>query len=348
MGEDGNDTILCGALGSFLLDGGGGRDSIRGGNEDDTIYGDGSSLIDRDTIIGGSGNDLIFDGSFGYPYNDAYSSSAAFDVINAGSGNDSVFSGQGADSLIGGDGIDLITLWRHDSAAALRFDFQRLGSTIVFEGSGARILGFEIFNIESGTHDDFIRTWNNSDSVDGREGNDTIFSAAGDDSILGDALESHPSDSGNDSIDAGTGNDSIYSAYGNDTILGGVGSDYIVAGSGDDLINSGAGVDIVFGGPGKDRYQFDAAAGGYDQLLDFESGEDRILIQNAGFGGLLPIGQLQLQNFASQTANAARPQFVFDALRGALFWDADGTGVGRSVKIVTTTDVIAAQDIWIF
>lgn len=97
---------------------------------------------------------------------------------------------------------------------------------------------------------------NNSDVINGGDGNDTIDGGDGNDSIDGGA--------GFDSIFGGSGNDTIYGGTGADTIDGGLGNDSIRAGDEADLIYGGDGNDTIYYGDGNDTVY----GGAGDDLID--------------------------------------------------------------------------------
>jgi Ca2+-binding RTX toxin-like protein len=106
--------VLTGTSGRDGLYGTAGADTIEGGEGDDGIFGGAGD----DILHGGLGNDFIV-GSYG---DDVITGGAGHDSIDAGSGNDQVDGGDGDDrlisnvggndQLIGGAGVDLITVIR--------------------------------------------------------------------------------------------------------------------------------------------------------------------------------------------------------------------------------------------
>jgi len=77
-----------------------GDDTIRGGDGDDIVFGQGGD----DVIDGDDGNDKLFGG-------------AGRDTIHGGNGNDRIFGGSGRDSLDGGPGRDKVKKGGHDRDA---------------------------------------------------------------------------------------------------------------------------------------------------------------------------------------------------------------------------------------
>ncbi|MEM6761606.1 MAG: calcium-binding protein [Pseudomonadota bacterium] len=103
-----------------------------------------------------------------------------------------------------------------------------------------------------------------ADAIRARGGRDTVDGRTGDDKVSGGSR--------NDHLDGSAGDDSIRGDVGHDKGLGGGGDDLLVGGAGRDTLNGEAGDDRVFGrganddlhgGPGRDRLVGD---GGHDEL----------------------------------------------------------------------------------
>ena len=139
LGGDGNDT-LSGVKGDDTLDGQAGADNMSGGSGLDTVTyasrtnpvsvrlgagpstsgcgeaGENDTIFnDVETIIGGSGNDVLVGDEFvpgpnllmeGGPGNDALGGGSGNDTLEGGLGNDSMGHDPGNDVIDGGDGID--------------------------------------------------------------------------------------------------------------------------------------------------------------------------------------------------------------------------------------------------
>ncbi len=121
-GTEGNDTIDCrGARKGYTILGLGGADNISGGRGRDTIWGDGPSgagtCAGADSIDGEEGNDTV-------------RGSACGATANLGPGDDVFIAGGGINSVVGGDGNDVIDL----TAAAVPVD--QIGVTQARGGAG--------------------------------------------------------------------------------------------------------------------------------------------------------------------------------------------------------------------
>ncbi|NDD12849.1 MAG: calcium-binding protein, partial [Betaproteobacteria bacterium] len=222
------------------IDGGGGQDSIRAGDGNDTVY----YRSDVATIDGGGGNDvLVLSGvsSFalasgkvrdfeildargtsqgisivgsssentilGGNYNDTINGLGGGDSIDAGSGNDLVWYFEGAVSILGGTGTDTLNL-------------SGVGE---FNLAAAPVRSFEVFDASARTRSITIIGLSASDTVaaDSLRGHNTILGGTSADSINGRG--------GDDSIVAGDGNDSVvYYSDSGSYFVGGSGIDHLM------------------------------------------------------------------------------------------------------------------------
>jgi carbohydrate esterase-like sialic acid-specific acetylesterase/hemolysin type calcium-binding protein len=159
-----------------------------------------------------------------------------------------------AELMIGNAGADIIKGRRGaDTIKSLG------GDDLVEGGNGADI-------IELGSGDDFAYGGRGFDQILSGAGNDTIWAGRGNDSVAGS--------DGADTIYGGNGNARIVGGKQNDALFGGNGFDQLMGGRGDDLLTGGAGVDtFIF------RFQ---QQNGYDTILDFETGLDRLQIEGGG------------------------------------------------------------------
>lgn len=215
-GGTGNDSLL-GDDGQFLpltIGRAGGNDTLRGGSEDDRIYGQGG----HDQIIGQTGNDQIDAGDG----DDHIQGQAGDDTIDAGDGNDIVFGGafvaQSRSPIKLADGADFIDGGAGDDT--LYGDNWQVGTYqgASFGGSGDTLLG--------------------------NAGNDQVFGQSGDDHLTGAG--------GNDKLSGGWGADTLDGGDGNDLLLGEAGIDALMGGLGSDLLFGGTERDKMGGGDGED------------------------------------------------------------------------------------------------
>lgn len=86
-----------------------------------------------------------------------------------------------------------------------------------------------------------------------------------------------PGTSGADRLTGGAGSDTLSGGGGADTLSGGAGNDVLRGGAGNDVLVGGTGNDRLAGGGGADRFVF-AQGDGQDRILDFASGQDKIVL----------------------------------------------------------------------
>ena len=230
-------------LGSVVLRGMGGNDTLLGGSRDDTLDGgDGidqvsqTSFQDQTLIAGqltGNGTDTLASierGSLTAKLATGNRVDAsAFNglvTLTGGNGPDRLFSSPVGSVINGGSGKDTIT----GGVAADRIDGGADNDSIL-GGDG-------LDTINGGTGNDFIDGGNDADLINGGDGRDKIFGGTG-----------------FDTIDGGANDDAIRGGDGDDRITGGAGNDTLLGDAGNDTIAGNAGSDIVWGGIGDDRIE---------------------------------------------------------------------------------------------
>jgi len=119
---------------------------------------------------------------------------------------------------------------------------------------------------------------------------------------------------------------------GSDSLIGGRGRDTLSGGDGDDFLAGGTGLDTLSGGDGSDTFRF----GGNtetDRITDFVSGTDRIELDSKLFK-TLTIGGLDSKVFLfGSAATNEDERLIYDQSKGALYFDADGSGIVAPVLI---------------
>jgi Ca2+-binding RTX toxin-like protein len=246
-GSDLNDSLV-GASGADIISGGTGSDSINGGPG-------------ADTLSGGADIDI-----FVYPVQADLVGSSGSTVV---------------DSIIGGDGIDVILLgtstipltitnqdtWSRVSGVETLQVNTTSGATsisldVTAEAAGIRKVDFAASNtanstvidaseyvaagltLLAGTGSTSIVGGAGADSITGSAQSDTINGGSGADVITGGT-------GGSDNIDGGSGNDIItVSGSLKHTIVGGSGADSITGSTGADTITGGADNDVIYTGAG--------------------------------------------------------------------------------------------------
>ncbi|MDZ7963062.1 MAG: choice-of-anchor I family protein [Aulosira sp. DedQUE10] len=193
--------------------------------------------------------------------------------------------------------------------------------------------------ITGNQNNDFLYGGSGNDALEGGNGNDNLYGEDGNDALLGG--------NGNDTLYGGSGNDALEGGNGNDNLYGEDGNDALLGADGDDLLVGGKGRDILTGGSNSDRFYL-TGTGEFDTIIDFNSNVDKIVISKSEFSLSQAPGTLDPGLFRTGTkATTESDRFIYDRLRGNLFFDADGTGSTAQIQIgqlfnraaLTSTDI---------
>ncbi|CAM8619322.1 Delta-60 repeat [Oxalobacteraceae bacterium] len=339
------------------------------GNAADNVLSGGDGV---DTLVGGAGNDTLDGG-------------AGSDRLSGGLGDDTYLVDDLRDTVFErpGQGIDTI----QTTLASLSLSRLTAIEHLTFTGTGnAVLIGNALSNIIRGsTGNDFLNGSSGADVLVGAVGddvyvventNDIVTEAAseGTDTVQSSVsvlLANHVENltlTGRSAIN-GTGNDdgnrilgntaknTLDGGLGDDTLDGGAGNDVLLGGDGDDQLIGGNGIDILTGGDGADRFLFDKLLGrtNNDTITDFESGIDKILLDDAVFKKLIGDTDFSDNFFVRTIVGPASAQdqndfIVFDLESSRLYYDADGSGQrAPPVWFATLTGVsdLSHDDFWI-
>jgi Ca2+-binding RTX toxin-like protein len=113
------------------------------------------------------------------------------------------------------------------------------------------------------------------------------------------------------------------------TLKGGNRADRLVGGDGDDRLNGGLGKDSLTGKAGDDTFIFGAKLGvkNVDHVRDFSHADDQFQLAAKIFSEI-DRGVLNRSAFViGSKALAADDRIIYNAKTGALFYDADGSGI---------------------
>ncbi len=226
----------------------------------------------NETLIGGSGNDLL---TAGLAASDT--AQAGANSLVGGAGDDTLVSNLGCDSLYGGSGNDdyrinpgtdptlvdtggFNTLDFSIAAQAIAIDLgldagqtqyvDPSNDVVSLQGNFDEFIGSTHGNKVTGNaDDDIIYGGAGNNTITGGQGNDIIYGGAGPTTITG----GHSNDiiyggSAPTTITGGQGNDIIYGGSASTTITGGQGNDIIYGGSAPTTITGGQSNDIIYGG----------------------------------------------------------------------------------------------------
>lgn len=304
------------------------------------------------------GGETRFDGT-----NDA-------DIVHGGDGTDYMTSRLGNDTLFGGEGNDILAA----HGGADRCDGGE-GNDIFLIARVSKNVG-SIAKAEDGEPD-----WIPGDVMDGGAGIDELrinaaAVQAGDDTIvLNDAnfknvervvvganksRDATKFDNVQQQMAAGdfsavrTGTAAVnvdasaVKAKAGIEFYGNAGANKLFGGAGNDSFDGGGGSDVFKGGSGKDRFALDLTLSGEtpDQILDFKSGQDKLVLHKASFGAFSgAVGKDNLiQGAGVKTAKDADDYLIFDTADKILYYDADGSGgASAPVALVSLTGLAALK-----
>jgi Ca2+-binding RTX toxin-like protein len=158
--------------------------------------------------------------------------------------------GPGNDSLIGGDGNDILF--------GDLISYNTLQGTAALKAFAADTLHVNVSTIDDkalhqflSSHVDEVSHLATASNTTGlADGNDTLLGGNGDDILLG-----------------GNGDDILFGQGGNDILNGGNGNDILIGGKGNDTLTGGAGADTFAWKAG------DTNSGGFDVIKDFHASE---------------------------------------------------------------------------
>jgi VCBS repeat-containing protein len=278
----------------------------------------GLSTADTFTVtIGGQGLNLKgtdgFDRLSGSDYDDRIEGMGGWDWLLGKGGNDTLWGGAGNDLLEGGAGAD-----RLFGEAGIDWLLGNEGNDLLDGGSNPDVM-------MGGSGDDTYVVDNRFDVLweNRNEGVDTVESSVS--RILAANLENLTL-TGAGAIN-GAGNEL------NNSLTGNAAANTLSGELGNDTLNGGSGNDILTGGAGQDIFQLMDLS--KDTITDFSVADDTIQLENSVFTQLTATGVLNADNFKIGAGAAdANDYVIYNSATGALFYDADGSGMNSATQIV--------------
>lgn len=281
------------------------------------------------------------------------------DALFGMKGNDVLQGGKGADMLFGDRGSD--TASYADSAAGVVADLT-VGAGKAGDAAGDVYNSVE--NLTGSAHEDQLTGDDAANILRGGAGKDVLRGAGGDDRLYaGNDDDLLQGGAGADLLDGGLGIDTVsYSgattgvvanlaapagntrdAAGdiyvsienltgtdhNDRLTGNAFENRIAGGSGNDVLNGGDASDRLSGGAGTDAFVFGSALdalANVDIVLDYSVADDRIWLDDAIFTTLTAGKALGAAFVTGSAATTADHRIIYNAVSGALSYDADGVG----------------------
>jgi RHS repeat-associated protein len=318
------------------LNGGDGIDTLIGGTESDTYIVDTTTdtIIEKvnegtDTVsssvtytLGDNLENLTLTGTSnidgtGNIVNNVLTGNSGSNTLNTGDGNDTLNGGAGTDALIGGVGNDTYLV---DTTTDIITEYDN-GGTDTVSSSVNYTLGDNLENL----------------TLTGSGANGT-----------GNAL--------NNVITGNYANNTVDGGIGDDSLSGSVGIDTLMGGSGNDLLAGGSGNDRLTGDADNDRFIYDTnavfatSAVGIDQITDFVSGIDKIVLDKTTFTALTSIaiagsGFSLASEFAvvgtDAAASTSTALIVYSSETDNLFYNQNGatSGLGSGAQLATLSGI---------
>jgi serralysin len=316
---------IIGNNGANLLDGGGGNDLM-------------VALGGNDALVGGAGSDTMY-GGLG---NDTYYVDDGGDVAFEGTGEGSDRVAAAASfALAAGSEVETIEAITLADTTALNLAGNEFANTVI-GNAGANLLS-------GGGGNDQLVALGGNDVLLGGSGNDLMYGGLGDDVYYvqdsGDAVIEGAGEgadriatAASHALAAGSSVETLEAVTLSDTnamnLTGNELANTIVGNSGTNVIDGKGGNDLLVGYFGADSFAFSTAlgAGNVDAIADFQTGVDKIALDDAAFAGL-GLGNLAAGAFVTGTgAGDADDRIIYNAATGALMFDADGSGGGAAVQ----------------
>jgi Ca2+-binding RTX toxin-like protein len=326
-------SSITGSEAGDMIFGGISDDRLSGGGGDDIIRGSGGN----DIVDGGAGSDTYSVQGYDSDYAIARSETGGFVLTQIA-------------TYLDPQGIDLLKDIEFISFNGTLFDLAN--STIGFIRSGTAgadtVMG-SIYDdklsglagndvLQGGAGNDLLIGGKGNDLLDGGAGVDTASYAGATLAVQVDLAIAGPQNTGSEGKDqlvsienliGSSFNDALFGNGEANRLVGGDGNDTLNGRGGDDTLVGGFGNDMLVGGAGADTFVFDAALGkgNYDTVQDFVSGTDKIALSPQIFGAFYTPGAIAADAFyLGDHAITADQHLIYDAHKGALYYDPDGNG----------------------
>ena len=125
------------------------------------------------------------------------------------------------------------------------------------------------------------------------------------------------------------------------TLVGTASRDALKGNAGNDRLSGGLGKDVLSGGMGQDVFLLETRPNkstNIDTISDFSVANDTIHLAKSIFRGITKKGVLKADAlYTGAKAHDASDRIIYDSKKGALYYDADGTGAAAQIQIATLT-----------
>lgn len=296
-----------------------------------------------DKLVGTEKDDLFL----GHGGNDRFAGGAGNDTISFADAQQGIYLTLATTKPVDTIGAGTVQIKSIENAIGTQFDDVILGNK-------------DANRLEGGAGNDRLKGGAGDDHLFGGAGNDALFGQAGADRMeggtgnevyyvddAGDRVVERGDDAGIDKVfstisyrlDANVERLTLVSGAGNINGAGNNANNTIVGNEGDNVLSGGGGIDSLTGGAGHDTFVFDTSplAVGRTVIRDFVSGEDKIALSLDAFGAgfyAQPPGAIADAEFGYGTrATTAEQSLIYDRASGNLYYDVDGNGPEKAVRI---------------
>lgn len=290
---------------------------------------------------------------------------AGRDTLIGGAGNDTLDGGAGVDRLAGGLGDDTYYV---DSRSDAIVELANEGTDTVYASASYTLPSqVEILILQEGG--DFSAGGNSlNNRLEGNSGNNVLAGGLGKDTLVGglgndiyvlsDNLDTLVDTGGIDSIRSsldivlGTGFENAELVGITDAAATGNAADNTLQGNmGDNILEGKGGVDTLSGGAGSDQFvlSYNGLNLVADQISDFASGQDLLVVDLASFG--ISSSNLKLQSSGTVNADSfikgpgiraldPNDYFLLDTAQSLLKFDPDGSGPLAAMDVVRFVGIV--------
>jgi trimeric autotransporter adhesin len=320
--------------------------TLTGTTGTEAINGTGNAL--NNTITGNAGNNILSGD------NDALPSPTSPTIPPD---NDTMIGGQGNDTYVIDATGDVVT----EAADVNVNGVLIVGGTDTVQSSVTETLDANVENLTLTGSGDINGTGNTgNNTITGNDGKNTLSGGAGIDALNGaGGDDTYIVDSTTDTIIDSAGTDlvsssvsytlgagldnltltgtSLINGTGNgdsNKLIGNSAANSLLAGAGNDTLTGGAGNDILTSGTGNDKFTFDSNAAftssglGIDQIGDFASGTDKIVLDQTTFTALTNLSTQFAEVATDALASTSSALIVYSTATDNLFYNQNGTAAG--------------------
>jgi len=257
-------------------------------------------------------------------------------------------------SYLGGFATDRVT-----NSGTMIGDVDLGGGDDLYVGTGGTVVG----DILGGSGNDRFVVGLSNEVIDGGEGIDTLDLSGLNQKMAVNLTNPAQNSGAGVTGDTYLGIENLIGTVYRDTLTGdgaanvlsgGGAHDALTGAGGSDTLVGGHGRDTLLGGDGADAFVFETYADRGDILLDFQTGEDQVMINAAAYGfSAAAVGALSADAFVvtanSSVAQDSTDRIIFNTADATLWFDRDGVGGKGSVLLADFADgtTIAVTDIWL-